>query len=205
MAAPTDPAKVGEILCILEAFQGSPVVAAAIRLLPLVFCRPGELIAMRWADVDLEAGEWRYTVPKTKTEHLVPLSRQAVAILRDLYPLTGHLPGGWVFPGGRTPMRHLSNMAINAAYKRLGIDTQEELTGHGWRAVARTLLHEKLGYPPEIIEHQLAHRVPDALGKAYNRTRFLEMRRRMMQEWADYLDRLREGEEKIVPLIKNVG
>jgi integrase len=205
MAAPTNPEKVGEILRVLEAFQGSPVVAAAIRLLPLLFCRPGELITMRWADVDLEAGEWRYTVPKTKTEHLVPLSRQAVAILRDLYPLTGHLPGGWVFPGGRTPMRHLSNMAINAAYKRLGIDTKEELTGHGWRAVARTLLHEKLGYAPEIIEHQLAHQVPDTLGKAYNRTKFAEARREMMQRWADYLDSLREGEEKIVPLIKNTG
>jgi integrase len=205
MAAPTNPEKVGEILRVLDAFQGSPVVAAAIRLLPLLFCRPGELISMRWADVDLEAGEWRYVVPKTKTEHLVPLSRQAVAILRDLYPLTGHLPGGWVFPGGRTPMRHLSNMAINAAYKRLGIDTKEELTGHGWRAVARTLLHEKLGYAPEIIEHQLAHRVPDALGKAYNRTKFAEARREMMQRWADYLDRLREGEEKIVPLIKDTG
>jgi integrase len=203
MAAPTEPEKVGEILRALDAFQGSPVVAAAIRLLPLVFCRPGELIAMRWADVDLEAGEWRYTVTKTKTKHLVPLSRQAITILRDLFPLTGHLPGGWVFPGGRTPMRHLSNMAINAAYKRLGIDTKEELTGHGWRAVARTLLHEKLGYAPEIIEHQLAHRVPDALGKAYNRTRFLEMRRKMMQAWADYLDLLRDGAE-IVPLRKSL-
>jgi integrase len=201
MAAPTEPEKVGEILRALDAFQGSPVVAAAIRLLPLLFCRPGELIAMRWADVDLEAGEWRYTVTKTKTEHLVPLSRQAIAILRDLFPLTGHLPGGWVFPGGRSPMQHLSNVAINAAYRRLGIDTKEELTAHGWRAVARTLLHEKLGFPAEAIEHQLAHAVPDPLGRAYNRTRFLETRRKMMQAWADYLDRLRDGAE-IVPLRK---
>jgi integrase len=197
MAAPTDPARVGEILRALDAFQGSPVVAAAIKLLPLVFCRPGELIAMRWADVDLEAGEWRYTVTKTKTEHLVPLSRQALAILRELEPLTRHLPGGWVFPGGRSPMQHLSNMAINAAYRRLGIDTKEELTPHGWRAVARTLLHERLGYPAEAIEHQLAHRVPDALGKAYNRTRFLGTRLKMMQAWADYLDRLRDGADVI--------
>jgi integrase len=203
MAAPTDPARVGEILRALDAFQGSPIVAAAIRLLPLVFCRPGELITMRWADVDLEAAEWRYTVTKTKTEHLVPLSRQAIAILRDLFPLTGHLPGGWVFPGGRSPMQHLSNAAINAAYRRLGIDTREELTGHGWRAVARTLLHEKLGFPAEAIEHQLAHRVPDALGKAYNRTKFAEARRKMMQAWADYLDRLRAGAE-IVPLRKSL-
>jgi len=197
MAAPTEPEKVGEILRALDAFQGSPIVAAAIKLLPLLFCRPGELITMRWADVDLEAGEWRYTVTKTKTEHLVPLSRQAIAILRDLFPLTGHLPGGWVFPGGRSPMQHLSNVAINAAYRRLGIDTKEELTGHGWRAVARTLLHEKLGFPAEAIEHQLAHAVPDPLGRAYNRTRFLETRRKMMQEWADYLDRLRDGADVI--------
>jgi integrase len=203
MAAPTKPKKVGEILRALDAFQGSPVVAAAIRLLPLVFCRPGELITMRWADVDLEAGEWCYIVTKTKTEHLVPLSRQAIAILRDLYPLTGHLPGGWVFPGGRSPMRHLSNAAINAAYRRLGIDTRKELTGHGWRAAARTLLHERLRYAPEIIEHQLAHRVPDALGRAYNRTTFDEARHEMMQAWADYLDRLRDG-AKIVPLRKSM-
>ena len=202
MAAPTDPARVGEILRALDAFQGSPVVAAAIKLLPLVFCRPGELITMRWADVDLEASEWRYTVTKTKTEHLVPLSRQAIGILRELEPLTRHLPGGWVFPGGRSPMQHLSNVAINAAYRRLGIDTKEELTAHGWRAVARTLLHEKLGFPAEAIEHQLAHQVPDALGRAYNRTRFAEARSKMMQRWADYLDRLRDGAE-IVPLARS--
>jgi len=202
MAAPTDPEKVGEILRALDTFQGSPIVAAAIRLLPLLFCRPGELITMRWADVDLEAAEWRYAVTKTKTEHLVPLSRQAIAILRDLFPLTGHLPGGWVFPGGRSPLQHLSNVAILAAYRRLGIG-KEELTGHGWRAVARTLLHEKLGFPAEAIEHQLAHAVPDPLGRAYNRTRFLETRRKMMRAWADYLDRLRDGAE-IVPLRKSL-
>ncbi len=199
MAAPTVPEKVGEILRMLDSFQGTPVVAAAIRLLPLVFVRPGELRKARWSDMDLEAAEWRYTTSKTGTDHLVPLSRQAVAILEELRPLTGHLPGGWVFPGGRSPMRPMSDMAINAAYRRLGIDTRSELTGHGWRAVARTLLHERLGYPPEVIEHQLAHRVPDALGRAYNRTRFLEQRRKMMQEWADYLDKLKAGAE-IVPI-----
>jgi integrase len=197
MAAPTDPAKVGEILRALEAFQGSPIVAAAIRLLPLLFCRPGELITMRWADVDLEAAEWRYTVTKTKTEHLVPLSRQAIGVLRELRALTGHLPGGWVFPGGRSPIRHLSNVAILAAYRRLGI-AKEELTAHGWRAVARTLLHERLGFPAEAIEHQLAHRVPGTLGAAYNRTKFAEVRREMMQRWSDYIDRLRDGAEVLL-------
>lgn len=190
MAAPTDPAQVGEILRLQDAFAGGPVVGAALRLLPLLFVRPGELRTMRWEQVDFEAKEWRYTTSKTKTEHLVPLSRQAIAILEDLQPLTGHLPGGWVFPGGRTPKKAMSDMAINAAYRRLGIDTRTELTGHGWRATARTLLHERLGYAPEIIEHQLAHRVPDALGRAYNRTRFIDERREMMQAWADYLETL---------------
>ena len=198
MAAPTDPAAVGEILRALEAFQGGPVVHAAVRLLPLVFCRPGELRMMKWADVDLKAAEWRYTVSKTKTDHVVPLSTQAVAILRDLEPLTGHLVGGYVFPGGRSSLRPLSNAAINAALRRLGIDTKNELTGHGWRAAARTLLHERLGYDPHIIEHQLAHAVPDALGTSYNRTKFLKERKAMMQRWADYLDTLRTGAD-VVP------
>lgn len=194
MAAPADdPAKVGEILRACDAFKGGPVVAAALRLLPLIFVRPGELRIMRWADVDLDAAEWRYKTSKTNTEHLVPLSRQALEILHGLHPLTSHLPGGWVFPGGRTPLRPLSDAAINAAYRRLGIDTREELTGHGWRAVARTILHERLGYQAEVIEHQLAHAVPDALGRAYNRTRFLKERRAMMQDWADYLDKLKAG------------
>lgn len=192
MAAPTDsPSKVGEFLRMMEAFKGGPVVAAALRLLPYLFVRPGELRTMRWEDVDLQAAEWRFITSKTKTEHIVPLSRQALAILRDLYPLTGHLPGGWVFPGGRSPLKPLSEAAINAAYRMLGIDTQNELTGHGWRATARTFLHERLNYPAEIIEHQLAHAVPDSLGRAYNRTRFLADRKKMMQAWGDYLDDLR--------------
>lgn len=198
MAAPTDPVAVGAILRALEAFQGGPVVQAAANLLPLVFCRPGELRTMKWADVDLEAAQWSYTVSKTKTAHVVPLSTQALAILRDLQPLTGHQPGGYVFPGGRSSLRPLSNAAINAALRRLGIDTKTELTGHGWRAVARTLLHEQLGYDPHVIEHQLAHAVPDALGTSYNRTKFLKERKAMMQRWADYLDTLRKGGD-VVP------
>ena len=197
MPAPTDPDKVAELLRMMDAFQGGPVVAAALRLLPLLFCRPGELRKMRWEEVNLDAGEWRYTVTKTGVQHLVPLSRQAVAVLKNLHPVTGHLPGGWVFPGGRSPLRPMSEAAINAAYRRLGIDTRTELTGHGWRAIARTLLHERLGYPPEVIEHQLSHKVPDALGEAYNRTRFLEQRRQLMQAWADYLDRLKAGAEVV--------
>ena len=201
MAAPTDPAAVGAILRALEAFRGGPVVQAAVNLLPLVFCRPGELRTMRWADVDLEAAQWSYTVSKTKTAHVVPLSTQALAILRDLQSLTGHLPGGYVFPGGRSSLRPLSNAAINAALRRLGIDTKNELTGHGWRAVARTLLHEQLGFDPHVIEHQLAHAVPDALGTSYNRTKFLKERKAMMQRWADYLDTLRKGAD-VVPILR---
>ena len=191
MAAPTDPAQVGEFLRMIDAFSGSPSVAAIIRLIPLVFVRPGEIRTMRWEHIDFEAKEWRYVTSKTKTEHLVPLSRQAIAILKDIQPVTGHLPGGWVFPGGRSPLKPLSDAAINAAYRRLGIDTQNELTGHGWRACARTLLHERLQYAPEIIEHQLAHAVPDALGRAYNRTRFITERHEMMQAWGDYLDKIK--------------
>jgi integrase len=197
MAAPTEPGHVGQLLRTLDAFAGGAFVGAAIRLLPLLFVRPGELRTMRWEDVDLDAAEWRYTVGKTKTEHLVPLSPQAVAILQELWPLSGHLPGGWVFPGARSPKRPMSDAAMNAAYRRLGIDTRSELTGHGWRAVARTLLHERLGYKPEVIEHQLAHRVPDTLGRAYNRTRFIDERRKMMNAWADYLDSLRKGADVI--------
>lgn len=200
MAAPADdPARVGEILRAIEAFRGSAVVAAALRLAPYLFVRPGELRTMRWQDVDLDRAEWRFTASKTRTDHVVPLARQAVAILADVAPLTRDLPGGWVFPNGRSVLRSLSDAALNAALRRLGIDTRKELTSHGWRAVARTMLHERLGFPAEVIEAQLAHRVPDALGRAYNRTRFLEQRRAMMQAWADYLDTLRAGSTPPAP------
>jgi integrase len=194
MAAPADdPERVGEILRALQAFRGSAAVAAALRLAPYLFVRPGELRTMKWQDVDLDRAEWRFTASKTRTDHIVPLPRQAVQILADLAPLTRGLPGGFVFPNGRTTMRPLSDAALNAALRRLGIDTRAELTSHGWRAVARTMLHERLGYPAEVIEAQLAHRVPDALGRAYNRTRFVDQRRKMMQQWADFLDGLRDG------------
>ena len=197
MAAPTDPIEVGGYLQAFDSFKGGMVVAVAVRLLPLLFCRPGELRKMRWEEINLEAREWRYTVSKTNTDQLVPLSRQAVELLEEIQPLTIHLPGGWVFPGGRSPLNPMSEAAINAAYRRLGIDTKTELTGHGWRSIARTLLHERLKYPPEVIEHQLAHAVPDALGKTYNRTKFLDERKEMMQAWADYLDKLKAGAEVV--------
>ncbi len=200
MPAPTDsPESVGQILRAFDAFGGSAQVGAALRLLPYLFVRPGELRTMRWDQIDLEVAEWRFVTSKTKAEHLVPLSHQVVAILRDLKPLTGHLRGGWVFPGQRTPLKPMSDAALNASYRRVGIDTKSEITGHGWRSVARTFLHERLGFAPEVIEHQLAHAVPDALGKAYNRTKFVEERVRMMQAWSDYLDALKAG-GNVVPL-----
>lgn len=192
MAAPTTPGEVAGFLRIIDAFTGGQIVSAALRLLPLVFVRPGTFRKMEWSEVDLEKAEWNIPGEKMKMReaHHVPLSRQSLEILRDeLRPITGQ--GKYVFPGGRTADRPMSESAINAAYKRLGIDTRTELTGHGWRATARTLLHEELGFDPVVIEHQLAHRVPDALGTAYNRTRFLAKRKEMMQAWADYLDILR--------------
>jgi integrase len=196
MAAITEPAKVRELLWAIDQYAGSHVVRAALALAPLVFVRPGELRAARWANIDLERAEWRYTVSKTKTDHLVPLARQAVAILRDIQPLTGQ--GEFVFPGTISG-RGISDATINRALQRMGYDTREEMTGHGFRAMARTLLAEELHFPPEVIEHQLAHKVPDALGTAYNRTKFLKERRTMMQDWADYLDRLKKGAE-VIPI-----
>jgi integrase len=143
----------------------------------------------KWADINLEAATWQYLVSKTKTNHIVPLSTQAVAILRELHPLSGH--GEYVFQGGHSPLKPMSESAINAALKRMGYDTKTQITGHGFRAMARTILHERLNIDPAIIEHQLAHKVPDTLGSAYNRTKFIEQRTIMMQTWADYLDGLK--------------
>jgi integrase len=198
MAAIIDPVRLGQLLRDIEHYPGSPSVCAALKLLPLVFVRPGELRAARWADIDLDKAEWKYIASKTRTEHHVPLSRQAVAILEALYPMTGHDKTGWVFPGQR-PGRSLSNAALNAALRTMGYDTQAEMTGHGFRATARTLLSETLGFDPLVIEHQLAHAVPDTLGRAYNRTKYLPQRKAMMQSWADYLDRLKAGAE-VIPL-----
>lgn len=200
MAAPTDsPQRVGELLRMTWGYGGSPIVAAALKLLPYLFVRPGELRHMRWREIDWERAEWRFTASKTKIEHLVPLSRQALAILRDLYPLTGH--SEWVFPCARTDDRPMSGAALNAALRRMGIDTRAELTGHGWRAVARTFLHERLGYTPEIIECQLAHTPADPLRRAYNRAQFIAERRKMMQRWADWLDGLRQAKTSTVASI----
>jgi integrase len=191
MAAFTEPNQVAELLRAIDSFSGTLTVQCALKLSPLVFVRPSELRQAKWVDIDLDAGEWRYLVSKTKTNHLVPLSTQAVEILRTIYPVSGH--GEYVFQGGHSPLRPMSEAAINAALKRMGYDTQTQITGHGFRAMARTILHERLNIDPHIIEHQLAHKVPDMLGAAYNRTKFIEQRKVMMQQWADYLDELKTG------------
>lgn len=190
-AAITDPKAVGELLRAIDGFRGTFTVQCALKLAPLFFVRPGELRTAKWEQFDFEKAEWRYFVTKTKSEHLVPLSTQALAILKDLKDLTWNRK--YVFPG-RDPRKPMSNAAVNAALRRMGYDTKTEITGHGFRAMARTILHQELDIRPEVIEHQLAHRVPDALGTAYNRTKFLKERTFMMQQWADFLDKLKSGE-----------
>lgn len=189
MASLIEPQEVAELLRAIDGFQGTFTVECALRLAPLVFVRPSELRRAKWADIDLDAGQWSYLVSKTKTEHIVPLSKQAVKILKDIHPLSGHRE--FVFQGGHDPKKPMSEAAINASLKRMGYDTQTQITGHGFRAMARTILHERLNIDPHIIEHQLAHAVPDNLGGAYNRTKFLSQRQEMMQQWADYLDELK--------------
>jgi integrase len=191
MASFTEPSEVAELLRAIDGFKGTLTVQSALKLAPLVFVRPSELRMAKWKDIDLEDAEWRYLVSKTKTDHLVPLPHQAISILKEIYPLSGH--GEYVFMGGHSPLKPMSESAINAALKRMGYDTKTQITGHGFRAMARTILHERLNIDPHIIEHQLAHKVPDTLGAAYNRTKFIEQRKSMMQVWADYLDSLKAG------------
>jgi integrase len=200
-AAVTDPTKVAELLRTLDGYQGTLTVACALRVAPLVFVRPGELRKAEWDDIDLNAAEWRYTVTKTDTAHVVPLATQAVAILRELHALTG--TGRYVFPGARTNGRPMSDNAILAAMRRMGIG-KDEMSGHGFRAMARTILDEVLGFRPDFIEHQLAHAVKDPNGRAYNRTAHLPERRKMMQDWADYLEKLKIGAE-VIPLHGNAA
>ena len=150
----------------------------------------------KWADIDLDRAEWKFLASKTKTEHQVPLATQAVAILRDLHKITGHRAHAFT---GRDPLKPMSEAAVNAALRRLGWDTKREITGHGFRAMARTILHEVLDIAPAVIEHQLAHAVPDTLGSAYNRTKFLPQRKVMMQRWADYLEKLKAGAD-VIPI-----
>lgn len=207
-AAITDPARTGALLRSIFDYRGTPVVRAALRLAPLVFQRPGELRKAEWLEFNLDEGTWAIASERMKRDkkgkasgisHLVPLPDQAIAILRDLWMLTGS--GRYVFPGHRSSERPMSDNAVLSALRRMGYP-KEEMSGHGFRAMARTMLAERLSVEEAIIDAQLAHAVKDANGRAYNRTVWIDQRRRMMQLWADYLDRLREsGESLRVPMV----
>lgn len=188
LAAVTDPKKIPDLLRAMDGYQGGLVVRCALRLAPLVFVRPGELRTAKWADIDFDSADWRFTASKTRQAHIVPLSTQAMEILGEIHRVSGHRE--YVFPGGRSPQRPMSENAINAALRALAID-KSVMCGHGFRAMARTILEEHLKFPAHLIEAQLAHTVRDLNGRAYNRTSFIDERRVMMQRWADYLDALR--------------
>ena len=187
--APTEPEALRPILRVIDGYDGTLIVRIALKLQALLFVRPGELRSMRWGDIDDEKAQWRFTASKTETPHIVPLAKQARMLLDELRPLTGG--GLYVFPSARSASRCMSDNTLNAALRRMGVDTKNEITGHGFRAAARTILEERLGFRPEVIELQLAHTIKDPLGRAYNRTTHLVERTRMMQEWADFLDVLR--------------
>ena len=196
-AAITDSKQIGGLLRAIDGYQGSFVTRCALQLAPLWFVRPGELRQAEWIEFDFEAALW--TIPanrmKMKESLIVPLASQALTVLQNLFALTGS--GRYVFPSERTQTRPMSNDTVLSSLRRMGYKT-DEMTGHGFRAMARTVLDEVLHIRPDIIEHQLAHAVKDPNGRAYNRTTHLEERRRMMQVWADYLDTLRDG-AKVLP------
>jgi integrase len=192
----TDPKQTGELMRAIYGYTGTPYTVAAIKLLPLVFVRPGELRTAEWAEIDLEAAQWRIPAVKMKmkVDHLVPLSTQALEILQGIKSITGN--GKYVFPSIRTGERPMSENTINGALRAMGY-AQHVHTAHGFRAMARTILDEVLDQRVDLIEHQLAHKVKDANGTAYNRTAHLPARVLMMQTWADYLEKLRIGGEVI--------
>ncbi len=189
-AAITEPKELAALLRAIDAYSGSVIVRTALQIAPLVFVRPSELRGMEWSHIDFDAKEWRYLVTKTNVQHIVPLSKQVIELLEKIKPLTQH--GRFVLPSERTPngSRCMSDMALLAALRRMGF-SKDEVTVHGFRATARTLLDEVLNFRPDFIEHQLAHAVRDPNGRAYNRTAHLAERHKMMQAWADYLDSLK--------------
>ena len=192
-AAVTDPMRLGAVLRTLHSYTGTEIVTSALKVLPMLMVRPGELRAAKWVEIDLDAAEWRFQPSKMRKyqlELIVPLAKQVVDVLRDLHNLTGS--GEYVFPSPRSRYKPMSENAMRGAMIGLGLDGNE-VTAHGFRATARTLLDEVMQVRPEIIEHQLGHTVRDPLGRAYNRTTYISERRVMMQQWADYLESLRCG------------
>ena len=197
-AAITEPKKVGELMRDIDGYQGSYIVKSAFKLSPLLFVRPGELRKMEWQDLNLDAAEWCYFITKTETQHIVPLARQAVEVLREIQPLTGR--GKYVFHGERDHDRPMSDNAIRSALRRMGW-ANDEMTPHGFRAMASTIL-DNMGYKQEWLERQLAHEEPNKVKAAYKRDAwrmYLPERTAMMQAWADYLDKLKAGAE-VIPL-----
>jgi integrase len=208
-AAITEPRRIGELLRAIDTYQGQPPVMFALKLAPLLFVRPGELRAAEWSEIDLDATvqvgkqtkpapEWRIPAERMKmgTPHIVPLATQAVALLRELHAHTG--TGRLLFPGLRSRERPMSDNTLNAALRRLGF-AKDEMTTHGFRSTASTRLNE-MGFPPDVIELQLAHKPRDKVRSAYNRAERLEERRAMLQSWADYCDALREGRTNVTPI-----
>ena len=196
-ASVTEPARVGELLRAIDGYSGQPITALALKLAPLVFVRPGELRGAEWSEFDLEGAEWRIPAARMKMgeQHIVSLSRQAMEILRELHILTGN--GRYVFPSLLSAERPMSDNTINGALRRLGYGSGEQ-TGHGFRSMASTLLNEQ-GFPPDIIELQLAHQERNKVRAAYNKAQRLTERRAMMQSWADFLDQLRHPNRTMAP------
>ncbi len=204
-AAITDPKRLGQLVRDIRAYKGNIITRAALQLAPIVFQRPGQLRFAHWEDMDLDAAIWTCPPEKMKIRewrkqdtrtppHLVPLPSQAVELLRDIQPLTG--PIGPIFRNmarRSEGSRYMSENTVNSALRALGYDTQEDITGHGFRATARTLIREYLGWDPDVIERHLAHGSDEELGDSYDRATLLEQRRYMVQAWADLLDALAEG------------
>lgn len=207
-AAITEPAKAGELLRDVEGYAGHPITRAALALSALLMLRPGELRHMEWPWIDFDSATLKIPAALMKRRkegkasgapHVVPLASQALAILRDeLLPLTGGEGARYVFPALTQRDRCMSENTVRAALRRMGY-SNDDMTAHGFRAMARTMAAERLGLDPLVIEAQLAHTVPDDLGRAYNRTQYLDQRRELMQKWADYLDTLRRGAD-VLPL-----
>lgn len=191
-AAITDPAQLTPLLRAMDGYSGHIYSRTALLLTPLLFVRPGELRKAEWSEIDFEAAEWRIPASKMKmkSDHIVPLSTQAIELLRQVHPISGH--GKYVFPSIRTGERPMSENTVSAALRAIGYDRDTQ-TAHGFRATARTIMDEVLGERVDLIEHQLAHAVKDANGRAYNRTAHLPARKAMMQRWSDYLDQLKKG------------
>jgi integrase len=193
-AAITDPREVAKLLVAIDAYEGTPVVKTALQLSAILFQRPGEIRAMEWVDINWEDEVWELpaTKMKMKQPHIVPLPSQAIDLLKGIHRSTGR--GRYVFPSARGPHRSLSDNGVRVALRTMGYDN-ETMTAHGFRAIARTILDEVLNFRVDYIEHQLAHAVKDANGRAYNRTSHLKQRKVMMQKWADYLGNLKAQAE----------